>query len=418
MSVYDYLKTTDFITLRNLMLSTVPSDIDTSEGSFMYNALSPTALFVSSMYDMMRMILDESSLETATGSNLENICTTKPRVYRRAGTCEKIRATFTPSLNTSPTIPTSTVFTMEDGTEFAFRGDVNSPVDGYTLWLVSSTSGAKSSYIGAELEPSPAIANVESIVVSSVDAAGMEEETDDEYRFRAWRTYSQPFSGSCSDYLRKIFSDFPSSPSGFYVDNALVLSRGGFSGSIYIIPAKINTPYHLTTGEIQALEEYFDKKVDGIGGYGTSIAPIGHVVRVFDFTDFFMDFDVDIVVKSGTSFTKLEEAYSIIRGATTDYLKEIINESWPSTTSYNERISRNSVYAIYYYVNTHEYKIMMAIKSKADSDSDYSVIKAITIHNPNNLEADHPQNDVVIHSGDAKGVLPIVRNMGITVVQE
>ena len=54
MALVDYLESMDFVTLRQYMLEMAPDDVDASEGSFIYDAVTPIAMFVSEMFSQMK----------------------------------------------------------------------------------------------------------------------------------------------------------------------------------------------------------------------------------------------------------------------------------------------------------------------------------------------------------------------------
>lgn len=70
--------------IRNRMLNNVPSDIDKSEGYFVYDALSPASKELELTYAKDDEILKRTSPYTATGADLEKI-TNPVGVYRKEG---------------------------------------------------------------------------------------------------------------------------------------------------------------------------------------------------------------------------------------------------------------------------------------------------------------------------------------------
>lgn len=420
MSVYDYLNTTDFTTLRNLMLSTVPVDLDVSEGSFLYNAVTPIALFASSMFDMMKVVLDESSLATATGPNLDNIGMTKPRVYRNEATRELIVVKYIPTAGKTPTVPTTTMFTTADGTEYRIS-DVDDAIDGYYIKCESVEYGPQGTAIGVEVEPNPAVKDVASFVISDITATGQDVESDEEYRFRIWRSFSQPFSGTVADYYKKIFSDFKSSDNGFNIEHAIVIPRGSYNGFITIIASKATSPSHLSIGEIQNLENYFDEKIDGVGGWGASIAPISHVVKVRDFNNYHMPFRFVITVRSGSNFQLTEQVKQTIISASKTYLHKIIDDSWPSANKYNDQLVRNAIYKIYYYTNQHEYAVTSALRGIEGIEPEAVKIQNVTIQkrvSDGSTTTYIPQPDDVLLSSIDSAYLPYISESDISFVTE
>jgi hypothetical protein len=83
---------------------------------------------------------------------------------------------------------------------------------------------------------------------------------------------------------------------------------------------------------------------------------------VRDFSDFNLDFHVEVVAASGTSGGI--SADSLVRTATIAYLQSIINEVIPSVTNYSQAARRFVVFLIYYYLNAHESAILTALRQR------------------------------------------------------
>ena len=387
MAVMDYLESMDFITLRQYMLDLAPEDVDSSEGSFLYDAVTPIAMFVAEMFMQMRLILEQSFIGTATGTNLDTLAATMPRVYRNSAVAERL------TLRLIPYTPQIFAYIENNQTTLRFS---NVGGEFYTLnieqtdWLthdatsilvkvIKGAAGNGTAVVGNALEPSPGINGLTSCLVDTIDARGMDQEDDDHFRVRVWATLSSPFLGSMADYQRKIFSDFPISENGFNVSNCFIIPRGSRSGYICVIPAKLGSDggvMHCEQGELLSLQNYLDKRIDGIGGYGLGVAPIGHVVRVRDFSEFRLHQKVTIVVARGRignvdAISAEEQA----RIATNNYLRSIINEVVPSPTNYRGNAERFVNLFIYYYTNAHEYAVLSALRESFGTD----VIKNVTV---------------------------------------
>jgi hypothetical protein len=387
MAVKDYLETMDFTTLRKLILDMAPEDVDKSEGSFMYDAVTPIALFVSQVFDDMKIILEQSFIETATGTNLDNIAATMPRIYRRGATPERLMLRLSPSIpeiyNFIVLNQATLQFSNEDGERFSVDNEqddwLTSDETNIYVRVYKSVMGRGASVAGQQVQPIPAISGLESCQIHSVTAGGGDAEDDDHFRVRVWASMSSPFLGSVADYQRKIFSEFPFSENGFNVENCFIIPRGSRSGYICVIPAKSGedgSVQHCTIGELQSLQDYLDKRINNIGGYGMGVAPIGHVVKVRNFSDYRLHQQVRVIVANG----KLPEVPKVnaeeqIVSATNVYLRSIINETVPSAANYMANAQRYVKFFIYYYVNAHEYAVLSALRKTFGN----SVIKNIAI---------------------------------------
>lgn len=435
MAVQDYLEQMDFTTLRKVILDMAPDDVDTTEGSFLYDAVTPIALFVSEMYNQMKLVLEQSFIGTATGSNLDILAATMPRIYRNRATAERLTLRLYPySANIFGIIQsnyTTLKFTNESGEAFTCASDTDDWLtnDGTNIYVnvVKGITGKGTSYAGQKMEPSPAIDGLEVCEVYSINTRGNEVEDDDHFRVRVWTTMSSPFLGTVADYQRKVFSEFPLSENGYKIDNCFIIPRGSRSGYICVIPIKFdaetNAPEHCTSGELESLRDYLDKRIDGIGGYGFGVAPIGHVVKVTDFREFTMNFRVTIVVQNGASSQVIQsDAENVVQRATNDYLASVINEVVPSATNYRTDNKRYVNFYMHYYLNAHEYTVSDAAKNTFGKD----VIKNILIEKIYITEVlggepsrDYmEQENVTIMSGDSYGCLPVLGELEVVITEE
>ena len=416
MAVSDYLESMDFTTLRKLILDMAPEDVDKSEGSFMYDAVTPIALFVSEMLSQMKLILEQSFIGTATGANLDMIAATMPRLYRQEAIPERLILRLSPFADAIKNYilnnQTTLMFSNSSGETFKLDVEqedwIEDDASNVYLRVYKTVNGRGSSVVGQAFEPSPAITGLEVCQVHEVTSGGGEEETDDHFRVRIWAAMSSPFLGSVADYQRKIFSEFPTSQNGFNVANCFIMPRGSKSGYICVIPAKEGPNgevQHCEQGELTSLQEYLDKRIDGIGGYGMGVAPIGHVVRVRDFTDFNIHIKVTVTVARGrANEINIDSVREQISSATNSYLRSIIEETVPSSTNYMANAQRYVSFFIYYYVNAHEYAILSVLRNSFGTD----LIKTVLIEREQIVN--HWDLDDITLSGVLDNEVPLTEN--------
>lgn len=425
MAVQDYLESMDFTTLRKLILDMAPDDVDKSEGSFMYDAVTPIALFVSEIFSQMKLILEQSFIGTANGGNLDNLAATMPRIYRYQATAERLMLRLTPT-------SAQTIAYLQQNYEtlgFTNAGGETFKIDSEQEWLtydagniyirvVKTVTGKGSSVVGEAMEPSPAISGLEVCQVYQITSGGTDEEDDDHFRVRVWASMSSPFLGSVADYQRKIFAEFPASTNGFNVENCFIIPRGSRSGYICVIPSKLGengAVEHCTSGELQSLQDYLDKRIDNVGGYGMGVAPIGHVVKVRDFTDYNLHMKFTVTVANGQSASlDIDSVREQAVAATNTYLRQIINEVVPSSTNFLANAQRRVAFLIYYYLNANEYAVLSTLREQYGN----SVIKNVLIERLIDEETTAPQTDLIIRSGDSKGVMPVLGNVQIELTEE
>jgi hypothetical protein len=435
MAVQDYLESMDFITLRKLILDMAPDDVDKSEGSFLYDAVTPIALFMSQIFSQMKLILEQSFIGTATGSNLDTIAATMPRLYRHPATAERLTLRLTPNLTSiyNYIMANQSTLRFTNAAGEPFRIHTEDPdwfvIDGnvFKVKVIKETTGKGTSVVAEAFEPATELEGLSVCQVDSIDAQGDTEEDDAHFRVRIWGAMSSPFLGTVSDYYKKIFTEFPVSENGFNVDSCIVIPRGSRSGYICVIPIKFDSDtsaaLHCEAGELTSLQEYLDKRIDKVGGYGFGVAPIGHVVRVTDWHAFTMNFRVTVTIASGTSGqVQLSAAQESITRATDIYFKSIIDEVIPSFQDYRANAKRYVNFYIQYYLNAHEYAVQSSLKETFGNN----VIKNVLIERRDEWEEPgeppqidyREQRDCTIMSGDSSGCLPVLGTLEVVIVEE
>ena len=432
MALSEYLDSMDFTTLRKLILDMAPEDVDKSEGSFMYDAVTPIALFVSEMLGQMKLVLEQSFIGTATGTNLDTLAATMPRLYRQQAIAEKLMLRLTPYTSEirSNIINNQSTLQFSNSAGEVYKLDteqtdwITNDATNIYLRVYKTVTGRGSSISGQAMEPSPAISGLSKCVIHEVTSGGGDEESDDHFRVRIWASMSSPFLGSVADYQRKIFSEFPLSANGFNVENCFIIPRGSRSGYICVIPAKRGADgsvEHCTSGELTSLQDYLDKRINKIGGYGMGVAPIGHVVRVRDFSEYKLYQKVTVTIAKGRSNeVNSETVSSQVKEATNSYLRSVVDDVVPSSTNYMANTNRYVNFFIYYYVNAHEYSVLSTLRNSIGTD----LIKTILIERVSYKNVDgetvktiSEQTDLVIKSGDSKGTLPVSSELTVEIVE-
>lgn len=432
MALSEYLDSMDFTTLRKLILDMAPEDVDKSEGSFMYDAVTPIALFVSEMLGQMKLVLEQSFIGTATGTNLDTLAATMPRLYRQQAIAEKLMLRLTPYTSEirSNIINNQSTLQFSNSAGEVYKLDteqtdwITNDATNIYLRVYKTVTGRGSAVSGQTMEPSPAISGLSECVIREVTSGGGDEESDDHFRVRIWASMSSPFLGSVADYQRKIFSEFPLSANGFNVENCFIIPRGSRSGYICVIPAKRGADgsvEHCTSGELTSLQDYLDKRVNKVGGYGMGVAPIGHVVRVRDFSEYKLYQKVTVTIAKGRlNEVNSETVSSQVKEATNSYLRSIIDDVVPSSTNYMANTNRYVNFFIYYYVNAHEYAVLSTLRNSIGTD----LVKTILIERVSykNVEGEtvktvSEQTDLVIKSGDSKGTLPVSAELTVEIVE-
>lgn len=386
MSIYSYLQEQTFESLRDRMLELVPADIDKSENSFIYTAIAPVAMFVSDMLSIVKMIMDESFIMTATGQNLDNIAATFPRVYRRGATKERITAKIVGANVESWLLANASganvYFTNDDGDRFVIdseRGGYQITTDGANVYLSAETAGMIGSNIGDELKATPDL-EAESCSVASIESFGAEVEDDKTFRYRVWSTLNSPFSGTLQDYYKMVFADFPTSNGGYPIDYAFIQPRGSSSGKIFVYAARKDdegNPNGLTHTELNTLQEYLDKRISGVGGYGLGAAPIGHHVYAKQIPPYRMRLHVDLTFSQPPEieWAVLHEA---VKKGTNTYLNALVDQLIPKSDNFFIANISSLRRSIHYSVNDHASAIYEELRKLIPNN--VKIIRSVVIY--------------------------------------
>lgn len=105
----------DQATILSRMLSKVPSEIYKSEGTFIYDALSPISDELAQMYDSLNSVLNNAFGLTASDVYLD-LKASEIGVFRKTGAKAKGTAVFTGTNGT--VIPSGTIIETKDGLQF------------------------------------------------------------------------------------------------------------------------------------------------------------------------------------------------------------------------------------------------------------------------------------------------------------
>lgn len=355
MSIYSYLQEQTFEKLRDRMLEYVPNDIDKSENSFIYTAISPVALFVADMFSIMKVLLDEAFLPTATGQNLDTIAATFPRVYRRSASKERLTAlvVMEPGTDPLPWLQSASESGYYASNSEAVRFQLDTEKEGGTgyavindtnvyLYLIAENAGNIGSSVGEELQLTPTLEGATSCSIASVNSIGADAEDDETFRYRIWATLNNPFTGTLQAYYKMLFSDFPESTGGFPVDYGFVMPRGSSCGKIFVYAGRKDSDGYadgITEDECRVLQNYMDARVGGIGGFGIGAAPIGHHIYVDTIARYLMRLHVDLtfnitreaLAELGADWKVL---HSAVKTATLEYLNSLAESYLPMSNNF------------------------------------------------------------------------------------
>lgn len=242
------------------MLENVPSNVDTREGSVIYDALAPIALEIAQVYSDLSVIMDECFADTASYYYLIKRSAERG-IMAKEGTQAVVKIKTTP---TDVDVPLGSEFNIGE-LLYAVTEKVQ---DGEYL-ITCSDTGTEGNNISDECIPVDYIEGLEEVEVLSVYSYGTDDEEADNLRERYYSSFDEvAFGGNPADYKQKAEA-LPD----VYTCVVYPAWNGGGTVKLVCSGAKENqfghTYANIYQEDLQPIQDYFD-----------SIAPIGHEVTV------------------------------------------------------------------------------------------------------------------------------------------
>lgn len=183
------------------MLSQVPADIDTREGSMIQTAVGPAAWYLEGTYMLLGKMQDNAYAETAVGEYLDRI------VWGRGLARKKATAAVRKGTFNVPVVSGSQFKTINGAASVIFISGslISSSEDNYVYEMICRESGQiGNSYIG-NLLPITSVPGLTSAKLGDIKKAGTDEETDGALRMRYFDTFNiEPFGGNIQAYRKAI----------------------------------------------------------------------------------------------------------------------------------------------------------------------------------------------------------------------
>ena len=292
-------------------------NIDTREGSIIYNALAPTILELANLYVQLDLILNETFADTATRVNLIKRC--KERGIVPESATKAIRRAVIDSLNT---IPIGTRFSLNVLNYTVIKHD-----GGNNYQLECETEGIIGNMESGKLIPIDYIDGLKSAELTEILIAGEDEEETEVLRQRYFNSLNaKAFGGNMTDYKEK--TKAINGVGGVKVYPAW---NGGGTVKLVIIDTENKVPSDIL---IDSIQEQIDPTVNQ--GKGQGIAPIGHTVTVEGITEESINIQTKITFNDGWNW---ETAQVYIDECIDNYFKELaIN--WENENNILIRISQ------------------------------------------------------------------------------
>lgn len=292
------------------------SNLDTREGSIIYNALAPAAVELQNMYIQLDTILNETFADTADREYL----------IKRAAERGIVPYPATPSIikaAIAPDAPVGSRFSLD-----AVNYIVTEKMGSSRFKLECETLGSIGNSIASKrLIPIDYIDGLEGARVIELLMPGEDEEDTESLRRRYYANLNaDAFGGNISDYLAKV-NAIPG-VGGVKVHPAW---NGGGTVKIVIIGSDYKAP---STELVDAVQNAIDPSC--AKGLGHGIAPIGHVVTVMGASKNVINIAASITYQDGMAWGDIQER---AEKAIDDYFRDL-TKAWNQNESLVVRISQ------------------------------------------------------------------------------
>jgi hypothetical protein len=164
--------TREFIQRR--MLSRVPGDIDTREGSIIQTAVGPVAWYLEGVYMLLAQIQENAYAETAVGQDLDYICAERG-VHRKRAVPAVREGIF------DVRIPEGAAFRTigaADSVVFETKELLSRDDSGYHYRMTCRTPGVAGNFYTGDILPVTAVPGLTRAQIGTVLISGTEEEED------------------------------------------------------------------------------------------------------------------------------------------------------------------------------------------------------------------------------------------------
>jgi uncharacterized phage protein gp47/JayE len=278
-------------------------DLDTREGSIIYNALAPIAMELETVYHEMDMILDETFLETASKEYLVKHGD-QIGVELNDATFARFKGEF------DVDVEIGSRFNLDEFnyTVIAKLSHPTGTNQYYTFELECETDGSEPNSILGNLTPITYVANLTHAELVAVITPGEDEEETEQYRYRLQtHVKNPPVNGNVYQY-----EEWLNNYDGVGKYQVTPCWNGVNTVKLTVLNAEDRAASPEFISEVQ---EYFDPIESR--GMGDGQAPIGAIVTVDTATEVLTVFNCEVVLKDGYS-----EPVGV-KDAIKKYLKEL-----------------------------------------------------------------------------------------------
>lgn len=295
-------------------------NIDTREGSIIYNALAPAAVELMGMYIEAQRIMDETFADTASREYL--IKRAKERgIVPQPATNAILKGVFKPS---TLEIPIGSRYSLEN-----LNYKVIEKITDGEYQLECETLGVEGNVHFGTLIPIEYIDGLQSCELTELLIPGEDEEDTESLRTRYYQSLeAESYGGNKMDYKTKV--KLINGVGGVKVYSGHEWNGGG-TVKVVITDSNYEKPH-------ETLVETVQEEVDPVAspGEGIGIAPIGHIVTIAGVNEVSVDISLLATLQTGFEWVDVQAS---VETAIDDYFKTL-NKDWENQTNIVIRISQ------------------------------------------------------------------------------
>lgn len=303
------------------ILERMPSNVDTRESSFLYNASAPIAVELQNIYIAIDNILNITFFDSADREGKLQRCRERGiDLTQFEATNSVVVMEVTPA---AVDVPIGSKFNLND-----INFSITSKIENGKYYATCDISGLEGNVTG-EVTPVNYISGLESAIITEIYQYG-ENEADESLIDEIYYASidSQAFGGNRADYIEKMKKI--AGVGGVKVYSAAEWHGGGTVKLVFTTSAHTKP----TQGFIDAVQTQIDPIQNQGAGYG--IAPIGHIVSVFGVDETPADIAFTLTLQSGYTWQDVEEYVN----AAIDKYFEHLNSEWEHESNIVVRISQ------------------------------------------------------------------------------
>lgn len=315
--------------LLNMALQNVPEDVDTRQGSIIYDTLSITCTKMADIFMEVKQIVEQAYMPTATKEENIDYIAAERGITREKATKAQRLGTFTYPNGAPATIQTGALFcTIDENKDNVINYIVVSPyvVDGVQIVgsyvLECQTEGIIGNTYFGEILPLTDMDTLGSATLTTVLTPARDKETHESVKQRYYDTFNiEAFGGNIADYRQYMRAFTGVGQTQIYPrtkdDKRIILSCVDPSNQ------PISTEYQNTIRQELDPENYYNNGND-TSGLGLGVVPMGHypVVTTPDIVE--LDIDLEVVISNTGYF---ETAKQQIENNINGYIREV-QDSW------------------------------------------------------------------------------------------